>query len=50
MFPVSLLRIPYSLTVAVFWSLIVYYPVGLAPDAATCAARPTVLPLRQTAW
>ena len=36
-FPVSLLRIPYSLTVAVFWSLIVYYPVGLAPDPATCA-------------
>ncbi|KAK9836331.1 hypothetical protein WJX81_006307 [Elliptochloris bilobata] len=34
-FPVSLLRIPYSLTVAVCWSIIVYYPVGLTPDPAT---------------
>lgn len=50
MFPVSLLRIPYSLTVAVFWSLIVYYPVGLAPDPATCAACHTTLSLRQIAW
>ncbi len=40
-FPVSLLRIPYSLVVAVFWSVIVYYPVGLSPDPATCA---TALP------
>ena len=36
-FPVSLLRIPYSLVVAVCWAIIVYYPVGLAPDPATCA-------------
>ena len=48
-FPVSLLRIPYSLTVAVFWSLIVYYPVGLAPDPATCATCRTVLSLCQNA-
>ena len=40
-FPVSLLRIPYSLVVAVFWSVIEYYPVGLSPDPATCA---TALP------
>lgn len=37
-FPVSLLRIPYSLIVAVSWSIIVYYPVGLSPDPATYAA------------
>ncbi len=37
-FPVSLLRIPYSLLVAVCWAIIVYYPVGLSPDPATCAS------------
>ncbi|BDA40539.1 Pleiotropic drug resistance protein 1 [Coccomyxa sp. Obi] len=30
--PTTILRLPYSLTAAVLWCSIVYYPVGLAPE------------------
>ena len=33
-FPTTVLRIPYSLTVAVMWSGVTYYTVGLAPEAS----------------
>ena len=36
-YPTTVLRMPYSLLVAVLWSCIVYYPVGLAPEASRCA-------------
>ncbi len=35
-YPTTVLRMPYSLLVAVLWSCIVYYPVGLAPEASRC--------------
>ncbi|KAK9820341.1 hypothetical protein WJX72_009201 [[Myrmecia] bisecta] len=33
-FPTTILRLPYSLFIALIWSAIVYYPVGLAPEAS----------------
>ena len=36
-FPTTVLRIPYSLLIAVLWSVVVYFPVGLAPEASRCA-------------
>ena len=33
-YPTTVLRMPYSLTVSVLWSCIVYYPTGLAPEAS----------------
>ena len=33
-FPTTLLRIPYSVFVAVTWSSVTYYTVGLAPEAS----------------
>lgn len=35
-FPTTVLRIPYSLVVAVTWSCVTYYVVGLAPEASRC--------------
>lgn len=32
--PTTIIRMPYSLLAATLWSLIVYYPVGLAPEAS----------------
>ena len=31
-FPTTVLRIPYSLLIALLWSVVIYYPVGLAPE------------------
>ena len=31
--PVTLLRIPYSLSFSIVWSCIVYWPTNLAPEA-----------------
>ena len=36
--PTIILRLPYSLLASVLWCCIVYYPVGLAPEASRCAA------------
>eukprot|EP00208_Stichococcus_sp_RCC1054_P006723 CAMPEP_0206141786 /NCGR_PEP_ID=MMETSP1473-20131121/14100_1 /ASSEMBLY_ACC=CAM_ASM_001109 /TAXON_ID=1461547 /ORGANISM="Stichococcus sp, Strain RCC1054" /LENGTH=1124 /DNA_ID=CAMNT_0053536477 /DNA_START=231 /DNA_END=3601 /DNA_ORIENTATION=+ len=33
-FPTTIIRIPYSLLCATLWSVITYYPVGLAPEAS----------------
>ena len=33
-FPTTVLRMPYSLTVAIVWSCIVYYPAGMAPEVS----------------
>jgi hypothetical protein len=34
--PTTFLRLPYSLLAALLWTCIVYYPVGLAPEASRC--------------
>ena len=36
-FPTTVLRLPYSLFLAILWSCIVYYPTGLAPEASRSA-------------
>ena len=32
--PVTVLRIPYSFAIALVWSVMVYYPTNLAPEAS----------------
>ena len=32
--PTVVLRLPYSLVLSILWSAVVYYPVGLAPEAS----------------
>ena len=32
--PTVVLRLPYSLLLSILWSAVVYYPVGLAPEAS----------------
>lgn len=33
-FPAALQRIPYSVLVSLIWTVITYFPVGLAPQAS----------------
>ncbi len=40
-YPTTVLRMPYSLTVAVLWTCIVYYPTGLAPEASRYGQQTT---------
>jgi len=50
-YPTTVLRMPYSLLVAVLWSCIVYYPVGLAPEASRCERGfATSSPSRSLRW
>ena len=42
-FPTTVLRMPYSLLIALLWSLVIYYPVGLAPQASRCAGHKAAL-------
>ena len=32
--PVTLLRIPYSLGISIVWSVVVYWPCNMAPEAS----------------
>ena len=36
--PATLMRIPYSLTEAVVWTVITYWIVGMAPEASRCVS------------
>ena len=47
--PATVMRIPYSLTEAVVWSVLVYFEVNLAPDAGRCTSTSYIIAIKAQA-